>query len=470
MDQNIRAKLEAWIDAHFDELLADISALVAIPSVAGHGGEEAPYGEGCRRALDAALALAQRYGFETRNYENHCGSATLRPGKADQDEIAFWGHLDVVPPGEGWLITQPYAPVIREGYLVGRGADDNKGPAVGVMYLLRAFEELGIPTRHGLRLFLGCDEEAGMKDVAYYAENYPASGLVIIPDCGFPACYGEKGIITADVVTAKPMETVTAAKNGMASNIVPDKAAITLRGVCSETAFGEYAEARAQEGETQILAAGLSRHSAFPEGGVNAIHEATKAALKTGLLTAHDEAMLAFFTRINDDYLGTALGVNGEDELSGYTTCTGTMTSMTEDGRMCLHLNIRSHILADQDALIASLENVCRSNGCTLEHVRASKGNYFPRENPVVDAMTAVFNEISGGNAKPYVMGGGTYARKLPNALGFGLGALPREETTLFAPGHGGAHQPDEGLHLANFKKALLIFGMGILEADSAMA
>ncbi|MBP3657551.1 MAG: Sapep family Mn(2+)-dependent dipeptidase [Clostridia bacterium] len=470
MDQDIRARLEAWIDAHFDELLSDISELVAIPSVAGTGDAQAPYGEGCRRALDAALAMAQRYGFDTSNYENHCGSITLRPGKEAQDEIAFWGHLDVVPPGEGWLITPPYAPVIRDGYLVGRGSDDNKGPAVGVMYLLRAFEELGIKTHHGLRLFLGCDEEAGMKDVAYYADNYPASGLVIIPDCGFPVCYGEKGIITADIVTDAPMDTVLAAKNGMASNIVPDRAEITLRGECAQAEFGEYASAHVQDGCTRIEAKGLSRHSAFPEGGVNAIHEATKAALAAGLLSDHDRKALAFFTRINDDYLGTALGVNGEDEMSGYTTCTGTMTSMTEDGRMALHLNIRSHILADQDKLIANLEAVCRENGCTLQHVHASKGNYFPRENPVVDAMTAVFNEINGCDLKPYVMGGGTYARKLPNALGFGLGALPREATTLFAPGHGGAHQPDEGLHLSNFRKALLIFGMGILEADRSLA
>ena len=470
MDQNIRERLEAWIDAHFDELLADISALVAIPSVSQKGGSEAPYGEGSRRALDAALEMAQRYGFATQNYENHCGSASLRPGKGPEDEIAFWGHLDVVPPGEGWLVTQPYEPVIRDGYLIGRGSDDNKGPAVGVMYLLRAFEELGIKTRHGLRLFLGCDEEAGMKDVAYYAKNYPASKLVIIPDCGFPVCYGEKGIITADVVTAAPMETVLAAKNGMASNIVPDRAQLTLRGECAQADFGEYAAAHAQDGATRIEATGLSRHSAFPEGGVNAIHEATKAALETGLLSEHDKAALAFFTRINDDYLGTALDVDGRDEMSGYTTCTGTMTSMTEDGRMALHLNIRSHILADQDALIANLTRISSENGCTLENVHASKGNYYPRENPIVDAMTAVFNEINGSDLPPYVMGGGTYARKLPNALGFGLGALPRENTTLFAPGHGGAHQPDEGLHLANFKKALLIFGMGILAADEALA
>ena len=466
MNQEIRRKLEQWIDEHFDDIVRDTAALVSVPSVAqATGNSEAPYGRGCRDALDKALALAQSYGFETRNYENHCGSATLRPGK---EEIAFWGHLDVVPPGDGWLLTTPYEPVLREGYLIGRGSDDNKGPAVGVMYLLRAFEELGIPTRHGLRLFLGCDEEAGMQDVAYYASHYPASKLVIIPDCGFPACYGEKGIITADVVTAKSLTSVVCAKAGMASNIVPAEAEITLRGEAPGE-YGEWVTAEVKDGCTVLHAKGLSRHSAFPEGGVNAIHQATRAACHSGLLTSEDQEALAFFTRINDDFLGTALGVDGQDELSGYTTCTGTMTSLREDGRMALHLNIRSHILAEPEELLKKLEESCRLNGCTLENAHCSKGNYYPRENPVVDAMTAVFNEINQSSAEPYVMGGGTYARKLPNALGFGLGALPREETTLFAPGHGGAHQPDEGLHLANFKKALLIFGMGILEADRVL-
>ena len=58
----------------------------------------------------------------------------------------------------------------------------------------------------------------------------------------------------------------------------------------------------------------------------------------------------------------------------------------------------------------------------------------------------------------------------LHSVLAFGLGGLPRGETALFAPGHGGAHQVDEGLHLANLKRALLIFAMGLLEADRVLA
>ncbi|MGN0778331.1 MAG: Sapep family Mn(2+)-dependent dipeptidase [Aristaeellaceae bacterium] len=463
MNQDIRRKLEQWLDEHFDDMIQDIGTLVAVPSVAQRqDDEEAPFGSSCRRVLDEALAMAARYGFQTRNYENHCGSVTLRPGK---EEIAFWGHLDVVPPGDGWLLTKPFEPAVRAGYLIGRGADDNKGPAVGILYLLRAFEELHIPTRHGLRLFLGCDEEAGMGDVAYYTRHYPASKLVLIPDCGFPACYGEKGILTADIVTLRPMDAVLEAQAGSASNIVPAQARMTLRGEAPGE-YGEWVCASAQDGCTSFAARGLSRHSAFPEGGVNAIRQATGAAVASGLLMASDLQVMQFFNRINDDYLGTELGLAGSDDISGYTTCTGTMLSLREDGRMVLHVNIRSHITADLEQMRRQLTLRCSSNGCTLDNVTVSQGNYFPRENPIVDGLTAVYRAMTGSKAEPYVMGGGTYARKLPHALGFGLGGLPREQTDLFAPGHGGAHQPDEGLHLENFRKALLIFGMGILEAD----
>ena len=229
MDQEIRAKLEKWIDEHFDALLQDVEKLVAVPSVSQvTESEETPFGEGCRKALDTALAMAKGYGFETRNYENRCGSVSLRPAK---EEIAFWGHLDVVPPGDGWLLTEPYKPVQRDGYLIGRGADDNKGPALGVMYLLRAFEELNIPTKHGLRLFLGCDEESGMRDVKYYTSHYPPSKMVIIPDCGFPVCYGEKGIYHSLMTSADvPVEqrTVISLEGGTAVNAVPGHAQAVL--------------------------------------------------------------------------------------------------------------------------------------------------------------------------------------------------------------------------------------------------
>ena len=51
MDQEIRVKLEQWIDAHFDDIIRDVSALVAVPSVSQkQTNPEAPYGQACREA------------------------------------------------------------------------------------------------------------------------------------------------------------------------------------------------------------------------------------------------------------------------------------------------------------------------------------------------------------------------------------------------------------------------------------
>lgn len=466
MDQKVYASLKVWLDEHFDALVEDIKTLSAIPSVARYDDPDTPFGQGCRDALHAALKMAENYGFQTRNYDNLYGCITMRPA---QEEISFWGHLDVVPAGDGWQLTEPFKPILKGDWLIGRGTDDNKGPLLGVMYLMRAFEELKIPTRHGLRMFMGCDEEHGMRDVEHYASHYPPQKLTIIPDCGFPVCYGEKGILEANIVSVEAVQSVLAFEAGMASNIVPDKAHMALRGEAADKCTGEWVNAVNANGNTDIHTTGLSRHSAFPEGGVNAIHEATAAALHSGLLSGADAQVFGFFNRVNDDYLGTALNIQASDDVSGNTTCVGTMASIRPDGKAVLHLNIRYCITADSDAMIVKMEKACGENGCVLELLRDSKPNYFPRENPVVDAMTNVFNEITGMHKESYVMGGGTYARKLQNAMGFGLGSLPREEPDFFAPGHGGAHQPDEGLYLPNLKKGLLIFAMGVLEADQVL-
>ena len=64
-------------------------------------------------------------------------------------------------------------------------------------------------------------------------------------------------------------------------------------------------------------------------------------------------------------------------------------------------------------------------------------------------------------------MSGGTYARKLPNALAFGTGMpLPNRPESLFRPGHGDYHQPDESISLERISRALEIYIKGILRID----
>lgn len=464
MDREIRQKLSAWLDAHWDALLEDLKTLVRIPSVARYDDPDTPYGPDCKKALDTALELGEKYGFTTENYENRCGSMSLRPS---EHEIGFWGHLDVVPVGNDWTFTKPFEPLMKDDYLIGRGSDDNKGPLVGVMYLLRAFEELNIPTRHGLRLFCGCDEEKGMSDAIWFAQTHKPSDLTIIPDCGFPVCYGEKGILTLDLVSDEPMPSVLELSGGMASNIVPDQARMLLRGTCPAS-DAQWASSCEEDGNMRFNGRGIPRHSASPEGGVNAIREMMLLAESSPLLTEPEAKVMHFLRTVNDDFLGTALNAQGEDEVSGPTTCTGTMCSLDAQGRVHLHLNIRYSISRKGEDIAEKVQASAMAHHCHTEQVHNSAAHYYPRESPLVDRMTQVYNEITGEEKSPYVMGGGTYARKLPNAIGFGLGGMKRDES-MFEPGHGGAHQADEGLYLPNYRKALEIFAMGILEADALL-
>ena len=139
-----------------------------------------------------------------------------------------WGHMDVVPEGEDWD-NKPYEPVYRDGYLIGRGASDNKGPTMAVMYVIQCLKELGVQLRRPLRLFLGCDEEKGMRDLEYYTAHHPCPGLSMVADCGFPVCYGEKGIIEANLLSGERVsEAIVSFSGGVASNMVPDRANAVL--------------------------------------------------------------------------------------------------------------------------------------------------------------------------------------------------------------------------------------------------
>lgn len=469
MDTAMYEKIGAWLSDHRGQMVNDIKTLVSIRSVSEYGGANIPYGQGCRDALDAYLEIARRLGFTVRNFDNHCATAYL----TEKDKtIAFWNHLDVVPEGEGWDY-EPYRPFEKDGFLIGRGADDNKGPAVGLLYILRCLQDLQIETRCGLQLFVGCDEEHGMKDVQYYLEHHPAADLTMIADCAFPVCYGEKGILETEITSLDCVsDDILSLSGGTAANVVPGSADILLRlSPRVREGLGRLPASVtvAYEGDAVRLSAqGKPCHAAFPQGGVNAVHELLHALLMANILNDRDTGLLSFLGAVTGDVYGTELGINMRDDVSGGLTCVGSLLSMRLR-HICLELNIRYCVTADSGWLMEGMKNACAAHGFSFACLRDSKPNYFPKEHPLVSVLTDVYNECTGESAVPYVMGGGTYARKFPRALGFGLGGLARRESGLFRPGHGGAHCPDEALDIDVFIRALQIFAMGVLEADRLM-
>ena len=102
-------KIITHIDAgREDEFVAALTPLIAINSVTGDAAPGMPFGPGPAAALEEALKLAAEWGLITENHEGYVGTADLNGG---EDALHILGHLDVVAPGEGWTVTQPYEPI-----------------------------------------------------------------------------------------------------------------------------------------------------------------------------------------------------------------------------------------------------------------------------------------------------------------------------------------------------------------------
>ena len=449
-----------WISSNKAQIIKDLTSVLRIESVSDASSAVKPYGQPCIDVLEAALSMARAYGFKTENYDNQCGCVMFPSENPLAKTVGLWTHLDIVPAGDNWDFP-PFAGTVMNNTMISRGIEDNKGSAIAGLHLLRAVKELGIPLKYNLRLYFGTNEECGMADIKYFVSHYSCPDLSIIPDTEFPVCFAEKGIIECNLVSDTAFSSdVIAFEGGTVSNVVPDFCRLTLRK--SEELLKKTAQLpdflTVETGDQiTITAHGISRHAAFPEGGVNAIHLITSALRKTNFLSSSDMRLVSFLNEVNQDTAGTGLGIAGSDELSGALTCVGSIITL-KDGHPVLSVNIRYPVTGCDGDLLGKIDAACIQAGFSCEVGLNSKPNLFPRSHPVVDAFTQVYNEMTGQSTQPYVMGGGTYARCLPNAFAFGLGIPDRVQPDFIRKDHGGAHQPDEFVNLDD-----LYLGMNIL-------
>ena len=99
--------------------------------------------------FDVAMLPFGPAGAETPNLFARIGDGS--------PHVCFAGHTDVVPPGEGWSVP-PFASVLRDGTLIGRGACDMKGAVAAFVAACAEFLEDGVP-EGTLSLLVTGDEE-----------------------------------------------------------------------------------------------------------------------------------------------------------------------------------------------------------------------------------------------------------------------------------------------------------------------
>lgn len=459
-DARLSARIDGWAAAHAGEMVRDVQELVSIRSVSAVGTGAGPYGQGCRDALDAAAAMCGRYGFASKNHKYRCCTVTIS-GNTER-QIGIFGHLDVVPEGNGWT-QDPYAPYVRDGYIVGRGTADDKGPLVASLFALRCLRDLDIRLDHSLLLFMGCAEEAGMTDVTYYLDRNAAPAFSFTPDAMYSVCHGEKGILRVCFSRDISGGNLLDFHGGQATNTVADQAQALLSGIClkeARTLLSSYDAINVlqDEGRIRIEARGIAAHAAFPEGSLNAIWLLAKALSEQRLVFGSALEAMEFLASALADHHGYNLGIAGEDEISGKTTCIGGLASMT-GGVLTQDINVRYAVSASADMLRNRLEDTLSRHCFSLTQFQDDKPVYTPKEAPAVRLLDRIVADFYGDTYAPYVMGGGTYARKIPNAVGFGPGT---DEKRSFGRGH----QPDEGISIGALLMAVKIYALSLIHLD----
>lgn len=430
-----KEKISAWVEAHRDELIADTMKLIRIQSDREDPLPGKPYGEGPAKVLDAALKLAEGYGFHTTNYDNYVGTVDLLP--ENDHHLDILSHMDCVPVADGWTVTAPFDPKVVDGKLYGRGAADDKGPGIAALYAARCVKELGIPMKHNVRLIWGCDEECGSSDIEYYFQKEPQAKYTFTPDADYPVINIEKGgfhgVVFGDFEESAALPRVRSMDAGLKLNVVPDTCHMEIEGMRKTVAEIYCAGAKDLTGVSftvtekdkntiAIDAKGAGAHAAHPQDGNNAITASLQLIASMHLAPCRQFEALCGLAELfpHGDTLGKGLGVAMEDEISGELTLSLDILHVTTTG-VSAEFDSRCPICAtDANLKYAAMVN-CAKKGLSLKDQPMRPPHHVPAESPFIQTLLGAYEKYTGvTDAKPLAIGGGTYCHEIENGVAFG--------------------------------------------------
>ncbi len=469
----LQKDIARYIDERWDEVVSDMEALIAIESVENldAAAPNAPFGPGPRAALDEVLGVAERMGFSVCDCEGYIGYADM-PGETDE-QIGIIGHVDVVPAGPGWTFP-PYRVTRKDGYLIGRGVSDDKGPVIVALHAARFWLDhmsaSGERFPKSLRILFGANEETNMKDVAYYRDHYADPSFLFTPDASFPVCYGEMGICSG-TLTSAPVAggAIESLEAGVAVNAVPGQAEALLRATAqrrdADGASGQRKEAGAvlegtdkvsvsYRGDSPLVhAQGRSTHASTPELGENAIDVLADYLLTNDVLAPDERTFFELVRKVTSCPDGSGLGVAARDEHFGTLTAVGGMLWL-DSGTIKLSVDFRYPTTMSASAIEQKVNEVASRFGASFEMEHDKEPFLMDPDMPAVKAMLAAYEAATGEHVEPFTMKGGTYARMFETGVSFGPDR-PWEEKPAWV---GGMHGPDEGISEELLKESFAIY------------
>jgi predicted dipeptidase len=375
------------------------------------------------------------------------------PGPAGAPVLGLMVHGDVQPVEADEWSKPPFGGLSDETYVYGRGSADDKGPLVQALLAMKAFEQSGVTRTHTVRLLVGSDEESANTDVTTYLKTHQPPDYTLVLDSNFPVVVGEKAwnslSLTTDANSERPGVTKPYSlffiNAGLATSIVPERAEVKLRWKEGTPANWEPVMnainaaprppdtrvAMQPNGDTLwVVAYGHSAHAGVNiEGGRNAL-VALARVLDGKLPSGGADDLLAFVRAAGPDIYGTGLGITDSDPLWGrYAVNIATIKPDANDAkRSTLTINIRRIPPRTGPQLKTKMEQFVAGFNKRTGALLTATGFYddeplgFNPKAKIVRLLLADYAAATGTkDPKPAISGGGTYAKRLPNSIAFGM-------------------------------------------------
>ncbi len=296
--------------------------------------------------------------------------------------LCFAGHVDVVPAGQGWQ-TNPFTPVIKEGYIYGRGAQDMKS---GVAAFVQACHD----TEHftgRLSLLLTSDEEGeGKYGTIIMLEHLKAIGL--LPDY---------------CIVAEPT----------CEKVFGDAIKIGRRG-----SINGYLTLHGKQG-----------HAAYPEKAINPVHQIATVLEKIAGVDL-DEG--------DDDFAPSKMVITD--------IRAGMQVTNVSPGELKLMFNVRNSTNTTQEDVKVYIDKCFEGLDYTLELTQGSYPFVTKRDSKVVEKLTASIQSITGNRAK-FSTAGGTSDARYMGAFGIDVVEFGVMNDTIHAPNERTSIQEVEALY-----------------------
>ena len=424
-----------------DEFLTSLKTLISYPSVLNEGENGTPFGQAIQNVLEKTLEICRSLGFTTYlDPKGYYGYAEIGQGA---ELLAVLCHLDVVPSGDeaDWR-TPPFEATIKDGWIFGRGVQDDKGPSMAALYAVKALLDSGVKFKKRVRFIFGTDEETLWRCMGRYNELEETATLGFAPDSSFPLTYAEKGLL--QVKLHGPGSDQLDLEAGDAFNVVPGKASYQGELLEPVVAGLQAAAFEYEQNDQQVTVLGLPKHAKDAAEGINAI-----VRLATVLQPLQAHPALAFIAEaVGEDATGSRLFGDISDEPSGRLSFNIAGLTLNSE-KSEIRIDIRIPVLADKDQLVAQLAEIAGRYQLDYEEFDYLAPLYVPKDSELVSTLMAIYQEKTGDTSPAMSSGGATFARTMPNCVAFGA-LFPGVEQT--------EHQANERASLEDLYRAMDIY------------